>query len=127
MDNAGQLMGALVLIMAFVMAPRIAMDWMKLQELRGEMGWDGLQALYAAKKEWINRHFVCAFAALLIVVFIKCEPGLKRFDPLAGVTGVYVVMSLAFAFVESLFAQMIANELVTREAEIPTPANYDDF
>ena len=127
MDYASQLMGVLIVAMAIVMAPRAAMDWMKLQELRREMGRDELQTLYAAKKEWINRHFVCAFAALLMVVIIKYEPGLKRFDPLARVTERYVVMSLAFAFVESLFAQMLANELVTREAKIPIPAKYEDF
>jgi hypothetical protein len=60
------------------------------------------------KKEWIERHLICSVMGLLFITVVRCSPSLEAFDMLAGFTAVYVVLSLSFAFIESLFVQRIS-------------------
>lgn len=108
METISVLMLAITTAMTTFMVLRIYSDWLKFREYLREGEQERLLMLQGAENGWVQRHFMCALAAIAMVAVIeKCTHTL-RFEQLAGVTATYAIISLAFAFVESLFAQKLA-------------------
>ena len=92
-----------------IMLPRIYGDWLRFGSYRENGEDEMLQELLFAENQWVKRHFVCAVAAVILVAAMRRQPALRGSDQLADVTATYALISLLFAFTESLFAQKIAN------------------
>ena len=104
-------------------------DWVRLRETCEEEEIGGLQKLIINKREWINRHLLCAIAGVILVAAIKLTPSLEEFDLLSVLFAAHIIFSLIFAFVESLLAQRISNALNVRlaPASIPRPQSGNDL
>lgn len=125
MEMLYTMMVVLTTIVSAVMIPRIMLDWLRYQEFLRDRNDEALRALIAGQKGWMMRHGLCALGAVALVVCIKCLPGLARYDELAGVTAIYGMMTLAFAFVESLLAQRVESSLQSGLVPVVTDSQFE--
>lgn len=98
-------------------------DWFRLRETCEEEEISSLQRLIKNKREWINRHLLCAIMGVVLVTAIKLTPSLEEFDLLAALFAAHIIFSLIFAFFESLLAQRIASAVNIRKASINLPCS----
>ncbi|WP_235044881.1 hypothetical protein [Geobacter sulfurreducens] len=125
METLYTMMVVLTTVVSAVMIPRIMLDWLRYQEFLRDRNDEELKMLIAGHKGWIIRHGLCALGAVALVTCIKCLPELARYDELAGVTAAYGMMTLAFAFVESLLAQRIESSLQSGLVPVSTDSQFE--
>jgi len=106
----------LTLLVAFVMIPRIYLDWLHFRAYLQEGELEKLLELQGQENGWVIRHFSCALIGVALVIFVRLYPGLNPPEHLDSVTASYSVVSFVLALVESLFAQKIA-QLTAVEGE----------
>lgn len=104
------LMCAINATLVVIMVPRIYGDWVRFNDYCREREHERLKGLLQVENQWVMRHIFCAFAAFIMIVAIKRYPYLDRYDQLSNVMVVYAMLSLMFAFAESLFALKISND-----------------
>ncbi|RNC67801.1 MAG: hypothetical protein ED859_13120 [Desulfuromonadales bacterium] len=115
------MMTFLTVSVAAIVIPRIMIDWQRYREYLQEGDDTSLQLLAAGQRTWIIRHGVCAAGAIVLVALIKCLPGMGAYEGLAGITTAYGMMTLSFAFIESLLAQRVESrrQLILATAKQP--------
>lgn len=102
-------MFAINITLIVIMLPRIYGDWLKFVQYREHGDDEMLQELLSTENQWVWRHFFCGVLAVALVVAIRRHPALRGLEQVADVTATYAILSLGFAFTESLFAQKIAS------------------
>lgn len=111
MDVFSALMLVIIAILLSLSLPKMYGEWLLLQNLLDERGSEGLRELLTSKKVWMQRHFCCAFLAMVMVRGVESGYLAEGAPHLSRITAVYAVISLILAFVESLFAQKITTLL----------------
>jgi hypothetical protein len=96
-----------------IMLPRIYWDWLRFNHYCQEQKHEKLYDLLQDENQWVKRHMFGAFAAFIMVVAIKRYPYLRGYEQLSDATVAYAMISLMFAFAESLFVQRISNVSVS--------------
>jgi len=91
-----------------VMVPRIYSSWLLFREYAEEGDIDSLINLQAQQNGWVIRHLAMALLAVGFVAAMKYLPELRSYSNCAAATAIYSVISLTFAFVESVLAQKIS-------------------
>lgn len=108
MTNLCTVLLMIIATLTVIMPPRIFYNWMQFNAYRREEEQEQLIALQSAENQWMLRHLVCAFAAIVMVAYIKLHPTIEGTEQLSVITAAYAVISILFAVTESLFAQKIA-------------------
>lgn len=104
------LMLTLTLIVPLIMVPQIDSHWMDFEIFAEEGNHENLQVLLKQINRWVMRHLACALIAVLLVAVLMYAPAeLEQPGQLAIITGIYAIISLILAFVESLLAQKISH------------------
>lgn len=104
------LMLTLTLIVPLVMVPLIDSHWMEFEIFTKERDHENLQALLKQINWWVMRHLACALIAVLLVAVLVYAPTvMEQPKQLATITGIYAVISLIFAYAESLLALEISH------------------
>jgi hypothetical protein len=80
-------------------------EWQSIGEFRNHGDIDALRRQHQAANGWVARHFGCALVATAVLIMLERQ---YAFNELLGVLGVYIVISLICAVIESLLAQRIA-------------------
>lgn len=102
------LMLTITLIVPMITVPVIDSHWMEYELLEKEGDQENLQLLLKQVNWWAMRHLGCALLAVLLVSVLVYAPSqLEQPGQLATITGIYAIISIIFAFVESLLAQEI--------------------
>ncbi len=117
MTNLSSIMLMIIATLTFIMPPRIFYNWMQFNAYRREGELAQLIALQSAENQWMLRHLVCAFAAIVIVAYLKLHPTIEGAEQLSVVTAAYAVISILFAVTESLFAQKIARVVMAASVD----------
>ncbi|MRR34878.1 hypothetical protein EG829_09315 [bacterium] len=116
MEALATMMTYLTVSVAAILIPRMMIDWQRCREYLNDNDETALRRFAAEQRQWIVRHGVCAAGAIGMVAIITCAPGMAPFERLAGSTTAYGMMTLSFAFIESLLAQRAENRLQARPA-----------
>ncbi len=98
----------LSVILVMIMVPRIYSSWLLFREYAEECDIDNLTNLQAQQNGWVIRHLGMALLAMGFVAAMKYLPELSGYSQCAAATAIYSVISLTFAFVESILAQKIS-------------------
>ncbi len=112
MTNLSTLLLMIIATLTVIMPPRIYYNWMQFNAYRREEEQEQLIALQSAENQWMLRHLVCAFAAIVMVAYIKLHPAMEGAEQLSVLTAAYAVHSILFAVTESLFAQKIERVMI---------------
>ena len=115
MDALTIFMLAIIASLILIMVPRIYGDWVRFTLYREEGAMQELARMQTMENGWVLRHVTCAVAAIMLVAAMKLYPGFAGHDRLAAVTATYSLLSLMFAFAESLLAQKIAAVTATAD------------
>ena len=104
------IMLTLTLTVPLLTAPQIDSHWMDFEIFADEGDHENLQVLLKQINWWVMRHLACALIAVLFVAVLMYAPSLlEQPEQLATITGIYAIISLILAFVESLLAQEISH------------------
>lgn len=114
MHTFDTIMAILTISAAAIIIPRMMIDWQRCREFIREDDEESLRKFVAEQKRWIARHGISAMGAIGVVAIITCTAGMASFEKLAGVTTAYGMMTLTFAFIESLMAFRAENRLQAR-------------
>ena len=87
---------------------KVLIDWTFFKKYRRENAAEKLMKMQHAGNEWIYRHMGCALLAIIMIVTIKNEPTFQGIEPFTEVMTAYAIISLMFAFAESILTQRIA-------------------
>jgi len=102
------IMLTLTLAVLVTVGPRVMFTWQQFRELAENEDKEGLLALLHQENGWVLRHFVCAMFGTALVALMLTMPSLNPPEYLAAVITGYVLVSFAFALIESLLALKIA-------------------
>ncbi|OHB26002.1 MAG: hypothetical protein A2X79_02550 [Desulfuromonadaceae bacterium GWB2_53_15] len=109
------IMLTVTLIAPLIIAPKIDAHWMDFEIFVQEGNRENLHLLLKQINSWVMRHLACALIAVLLVAVLKYAPTLlEQPEQLATITGIYAIISIIFAFIESLLAQEIYNLTANR-------------
>ncbi len=108
MTNLSSVMLMIIATLTVIMPPRMFYNWMQFNAYRREAELEQLIALQCTENQWTIRHLICAFAAIVMVAYLKLHPTMESTEQLSAITATYAVISTLFAVTESLIAQKIA-------------------
>jgi hypothetical protein len=107
----------IIATLTVIMPPRMYYNWMQFNTYRREEELELLVALQGSQNQWILRHLVCSFAAIVMVAYLKLSPTLEGAEQLSVITAAYAVISILFAITESFIAHKIARVVMAANVD----------
>jgi hypothetical protein len=110
MTDLSKLMFIIIIIesLTLIYSLKVLIDWTYFKRYRRENAAEKLMKMQHAGNEWIFRHMGCALLATIMIVTIIKEPTIQGIEPFTEIMTAYAIISLMFAFAESILTQRIA-------------------
>ncbi len=121
MTNLSSVMLMIIATLTVIMPPRMFYNWMQFNVYRRQAELEQLIALQCTENQWMLRHLICAFAAIVMVAYLKLHPAMEGAEQLSVITGAYAVISILFAVTESFIAQKIARAVTAANVNVTRP------